>query len=400
MVSKKDFENLKWERIGEGFVFTEGPVWFHDEGALMFSDLDGDRLHKWTPEKGVQVFRTPSNEPNGAARDLDGRYLSCEHKLRGISRTEKDGTVIPLITHYQGKRLNSPNDVIVKSDGKIYFTDPCSGITDWDGNFIVEPDLDFCGVYMFDPETEILTLVTRDLIKPNGIAFSPDESILYVDDTTTYKVHAFDVNEDGTLCNGRVIATANGGDNSRPELIGGPDGMKVDIEGNLYIAGEGNVIYVIAPTGEHITMIPSPNGEFTANFVWGDEDCKTLYVCASSEVYRVRMPIAGCKTNICQEKLPAHWEAMDKRAPELLEKVFDALDAMDAFPGLSMKNQQIITFAMMVAKGDCDAMRSHAEFAVSEGSTKDELMGVAIIALSMLGIPAYKEAMRVIESVF
>ncbi len=400
MARKEDFENLVFEKLGEGFVFTEGPVWFEKEGYLLFSDIDGDAIRRWSPERGVEIFRAPSNEPNGSARDKQGRFLSCEHKLRGISRTEADGTVTPLITHYQGKRLNSPNDVIVKSDGKIYFTDPCSGITDYDGNFIVEPDLDFCGVYMFDDETKQLTLLTKSVVKPNGLAFSPDEKILYVDDTNTYHIHAFDVKEDGTLENDRIIADAIGGDNSRPELVGGPDGMKVDSEGNLYVAGEGNVIYVISPEGEHITMIPSPNGEFTSNFTWGDDDRKTLYICASSELYRVRMPIAGCRTTFVEypeeDSMPEHWAYMNDKAPELLTQVFDTFDALDTYPALTAREQQLITFAMMVAAGKKEAMGNHAGFALEEGATEDQLFGVALIALSMLGVPAYSEAIQAI----
>ncbi len=398
MARKEDFANLNFEKLGDGFVFTEGPIWFHEKGYLLFSDIDGDTIRKWSPEKGVELFRHPSNEPNGSARDKEGRFLSCEHKTRGITRTEEDGTVTKLITHYEGKRLNSPNDVIIRSDGKIYFTDPCSGITDYDGNFIEEPELDFCGVYLYDPLTEKLTLLTKELKKPNGLAFSPDEKILYVDDTDTYQIHAFDVIDDGTIRNGRVIAMAKGADASRPELVGGPDGMKVDVEGNLYVAGEGNVIYVISPEGEHIAHIASPNGQFTANFAWGDDDYRTLYICASEELYRVRMPIAGCPSNFNEEKssLPKHWAYLERRSPELLDQIFDCFDALDDFPALNEKEQQLITFAMVVALGRTGAMRAHAEGALEAGASKDALLGVALIALSMAGVPAYRDAIEVI----
>lgn len=294
MTLKEQLEDLKFEKLAGDFDFTEGPVWFSKEKYLVFSDVFVGKLYKWCEEEGVTLYREDSHKTDGNAIDREGRLISCEFASRSLTRREVDGTFSTLADKYHGGRLNSPNDVVVKSDGKIYFTDPRSGLKGDGGRIVIRPELPFAGVFRYDPETEDLELLSSSLVKPNGLAFSPDEKILYVADTILYRIVAFDVADDGRLENERVLTICQGADRSEVRKCSGPDGLKVDCEGNLYVAGDGNVIYVISPEGDHIAMIPSPNGDFPTNFTFGDDDLKTLYLCAEGDLYRVRMPIAGC----------------------------------------------------------------------------------------------------------
>lgn len=264
------------ERVATGFQFTEGPLW-HPDGYLLFSDIPANQIRKWTPGGEVTIFREPSGNSNGLTFDRQGRLIACEHGNRRVSRTEKDGTIVTLADRYQGKRLNSPNDVVVKSDGSIYFTDPPYGVRPEDR------ELDFQGVYRWAPDGT-LTLLVDDFEKPNGLAFSPDEKTLYIADTDRRHVRAFDVQPDGTLANGRTFAEL------KSDAPGGPDGMKVDVEGNLYVTGPGGT-WVFDPTGKHLGTIVTP--EAPANCAWGDADGKTLYLTARTSVYRVRVKVAG-----------------------------------------------------------------------------------------------------------
>ena len=276
-------EDAHIEQLGTGCQFTEGPVWNAADGYLLFSDIPANQMKKWTPAEGITNFRVPSGKSNGLAFDKQNRLVTCEHANRRVSRTEADGTVVTIASHYEGKKLNSPNDVVVKSDGSIYFSDPPYGLTAEFGK-LGEQELDFCGVYRLSPDGEMLTLLVDDFSRPNGLTFSPDESILYINDTERMHIRVFDVTEDGTIANGRLFAEESG------EEEGAPDGMKVDSEGNVYVTGPGG-IWVFNPAGAHLGTIATP--ERAANLAWGDSDWKTLYITATSSLYRIRLNILG-----------------------------------------------------------------------------------------------------------
>jgi gluconolactonase len=278
-------EDMQFEKLATGFQFIEGPIWIQTEGCLVFSDIYGDQMHRWSPESGLTSFRNPSSKANGNALDAQGRIITCEHIDRRVSRTEADGSLTCLASHYEGKKLNSPNDVIVKSDGTIYFSDPPSGIQSDKAGQIRPQELPFCGLFKVNPDGTGLSLLADDFTKPNGLAFSPDESLLYINDTTEKLIRVFDVDEDGRLSGGRLFATLKG------DKPGVPDGMKVDSEGNVYCSGPGPGIWIFDPAGEHLGTILPP--EKAANFAWGDSDWKSFYLCASSSLYRIRLNVAG-----------------------------------------------------------------------------------------------------------
>ncbi len=278
-------EGAKLEKLATGFMFTEGPVCDATRGCLLFSDIPGNKMRKWMKGEGIEVVRDPSGKSNGLTLDKQGRLIACEHANRRVSRMEKDGTIVTIADRYEGKRLNSPNDVVVKSDGSIYFSDPPYGLT---AEFGVpgEQELPFQGVYRLSPDCETLTLLVDDFEKPNGLAFSPDESLLYIDDTDRAHVRVFDVNPDGTISNGRVFAEIKG------DEPGGVDGMKVDSEGNVYVTGPGG-IHVFDPQGNKLGRIDVP--EVAANMAWGDDDWKTLYITASTSLYRISLGVEGIR---------------------------------------------------------------------------------------------------------
>jgi gluconolactonase len=268
------------ERLATGFQFTEGPIWLPD-GSLLFSDIPANRIYRWTAESNIEVWREPTGNSNGLTLDREGRLIACEHTTRRVSRTEGDGTVITLADQYQGKRLNSPNDVVVKSDGTIYFTDPPYGIEP------EEREQPCNGVYRILMDGTIELLID-DFDRPNGLAFSPDESILYVDDSPRRHVRAFDVQADGRLTNSRILADL---DHPQP---GSPDGMKVDEAGHLFVTGATG-IWVFEPDGTHLGVIVTP--ERPANCAWGDADRKSLYITARTSLYRIRVKVPGCACN-------------------------------------------------------------------------------------------------------
>ncbi|MBI2942517.1 MAG: SMP-30/gluconolactonase/LRE family protein [Chloroflexi bacterium] len=281
-------ESAPLERVASGFGFTEGPLWRGDH--LLFSDIPNSRIVRWQPlPEGPQVrtFRVPSNLSNGLTLDLDGRLLSCEGALRRLTRTEIDGRITVLAERFEGKRVNSPNDVVVSTRGVVYFSDPF-----WANIFVnpygrrVQPEdqeLAFSGVFRVDPDGS-LHVVADDFERPNGLAFSPDESVLYVDDTRRFHIRAFDVRADGSLANSRIFAEI------RADEAGVPDGMKVDREGNVYCTGPGGV-WVIAPSGEILGRIRPP--EVPANVAWGGADWSTLYITARTSLYRIPVNVPG-----------------------------------------------------------------------------------------------------------
>jgi gluconolactonase len=274
------------EQIATGFTFTEGPIWMAD-GSLHFSDMPGDKRRRWHPEEGVTVLRDPSNKCNGMTLDNDGNLIVCEHVTSSVVREKPDGTRETLATHWGDKELNSPNDVIVASDGAIYFSDP------WYGRMPVfgierERELGFQGVYRIGPDGGDPQLLVDDFEQPNGLCFSPDESLLYVNDTERAHIRVFDVGPNHQLSNGRVFAENIGdGDLAKGGLV---DGMKADERGNIYVTGPGG-IWVISPEAEQLGVLEV--AENTGNLNWGGDDWKELYIPSSTSVYRIRMKVAG-----------------------------------------------------------------------------------------------------------
>jgi gluconolactonase len=279
-------DSIEFEQLGSGFLFTEGPLWHAAERALLFSDMPGDEIRRWSARAGVASFRKPSHKANGLAWDRSGRLLACEHATSRVTRTETDGTVTTLASHYEGKELNSPNDIVVKSDGAIYFTDPIYGRVEFYG--VPRPsELGFQGVYRLEPDGRTLRLLAKDFGQPNGLCFSPDEKQLFINDTERQHIRLFQVSADGSLDAGRVWAETTG------DGPGGPDGMKLDSAGNLYCCGPGG-IHVFDPTAECLGVIRVP--EPTANFNWGDEDYLSLFITASTSLYRIRVKVPGCRS--------------------------------------------------------------------------------------------------------
>lgn len=272
------------ERIATGFRFTEGPLWDPRDGSLLFSDIPANRIYRWREGEVAAVYREPSNKSNGLTWDLEGRLLACEHAGRRVSRTGLDGSVVTVVGSFRGRLLNSPNDLVVRSDGALYFTDPPYGLALPMGD-IADQEQPVNGVYLLRPGEREPVLIADDFDRPNGLAFSPDEGLLYVADTPRYHVRVFKVRGDGTLAEGRLFATF-------PEDAGEgrPDGMKMDVEGNLYTTGPGGV-WIVSPDGTILGHLIFP--ERTANLAWGDGGWRGLYVTATSSVYRLRVLVAG-----------------------------------------------------------------------------------------------------------
>lgn len=276
-------DSVAFEKLAGGFKFTEGPLWHPRDKYLLFSDMPGDHMRKWSEDKDVSTFRQPCAQSNGLAWDREGRLIVCEHATSRVTRTEADGSSTVIASHHNGKELNSPNDVVVKSDGGIYFTDPVYGRFEYYGN--PRPTvLDFRGVYRAEPDGKKLTLLADDFGQPNGLCFSLDEKQLFVNDTERQHIRVFDVAADGTLAGGRVWAETTGTGR------GAPDGMKIDRKGNIYCCGPGG-IHVFDPQATCLGVILSP--EDTANFCFGDSDFCSLYITASSSLYRVRVKTPG-----------------------------------------------------------------------------------------------------------
>ena len=274
------------EQIATGFIFTEGPIWNKKGSFFLFSDMPGDVRRRWSEKGGVQEVMRPSNKCNGMTYDTEGNLIICEHITSSVVREHTDGKREKIASHYKGKELNSPNDVVAASDGSIYFTDPVYGRMPVFG-LERKQDLNFQGVYRIPPGGGDIQLLTDDFDQPNGLCFSPDESLLYINDTPRAHIRVFKMKPDGTLANGRVFFEKIGRGLGEE---GAPDGMKCDEFGNIYVTGPGG-IWVISPEAEHLGIIKVP--EVVGNFNWGDDDWKTLYICASTSVYRIRLQVAG-----------------------------------------------------------------------------------------------------------
>jgi gluconolactonase len=283
-------QDVEVEQLGTGFTFTEGPIWNPSGKFLLFSDMPGDTRRRWDEQNGVQVVASPSNKGNGMTLDTSGRLIVCEHSTSSVVRMDPDGIGggrEVLASHYEGKELNSPNDVVIHSDGSIYFSDPTYGRMP---GFGVERDqeLDFQGVYRIPPGGGDVQLLVDDFVQPNGLCFSPDESLLYINDTDRAHIRLFDVGADGSISNSRVFAEGIGtGDLSTGELV---DGMKCDEHGNVWVTGPKGV-WVFAPDGEHLGVIEIP--ENVGNIHWGGPDWSWLFVPACTSMYRVKTKVHG-----------------------------------------------------------------------------------------------------------
>jgi gluconolactonase len=247
------------------------------DGTLVFSDIPASTVYQWVGGDSVRVFRRPSGRANGIARSPGGDLLLAQHDGR-VSRITSDGREVVLADAYEGKRLNSPNDLVVSARGGVYFTDPPYGVSP------EEKELDINGVYRLDGTGE-LTLLASDFERPNGLAFSPDESVLYVNDSRTSDIRAFDVQSDGTLANGRIFATMDPPDDS-----GSADGMVVDADGNVYATGPGGV-WIYRPDGLLLDRIETP--ERVTNAAWGGDEASVLYLTAPSRVFRIQLNATG-----------------------------------------------------------------------------------------------------------
>jgi gluconolactonase len=271
------------ERLATGFEFTEGPIWHPHEGHLTFSDMPGDHMRRWVPGGGTTTFRKPSNMANGNTYDRNGCMLTCEHATSRVTRTELDGTITVLATHYRGRELNSPNDIVVRSDGRNFFTDPTYGRMAYYG-VERQPQLDFRGVYSVAEDGSGLTLLADDFDQPNGLCFSSDERQLFVNDTERGHIRIFDIAANGHLSNGRIWTEVKGGG------PGAPDGMKIDSSGNVYCCGPGG-LHVFDAEANCLGVIRLP--EVVANFTWGEDDNRSLLLTASTSLYRVRTRTPG-----------------------------------------------------------------------------------------------------------
>ena len=272
LLGAQDFSDVRIERIAAGHKFTEGPVWSR-EGFLLFSDVPQDLILQWTPGKGVSRFRESSNGANGNTFDAQGRLYSCESRTRRVVRMDRKGQLEVLAERFEGKRLNAPNDIVVRRDGHVYFTDPAFGAQQ------DTRELDFFGVYHITPRGDI-EAIARWKTRPNGVALSPDGRILYVTNSDERNVYAFDLDRQGRAANPRVVVSG---------IDGVPDGMAVDEKGNLYVTAR--ALFVYTPQGKLLATIEMP--ETPSNCAFGDPDFGALYVTARSSVYRIRLNVKG-----------------------------------------------------------------------------------------------------------
>lgn len=283
---------IAWlETLYTGMRWAEGPVWFADMRCLIWSDIPNNRLMRWCETSGaVDVFRADSNFANGNTRDPQGRLITCEHRTRRVPRTEPDGSITVLTERYRGKRLNSPNDVVVKSDGTIWFTDPTYGISAAYEGGKAESELGANYVFRFDPSDGSLSIVADDFRQPNGLAFSPDERLLYIADSGFIgnpdwprHIRAFDVRDDGTLSGGRVLTEVS------PHA---PDGFRVDSDGNVW-SSAGDGVHCYTPEGELIGKVRVP--ERVGNLAFGGTERNRLFICGHTSLYSVFVNASGAQ---------------------------------------------------------------------------------------------------------
>ena len=293
--------DAKIEKVADGFTWTEGPVWSRAGGYLLFSEVPKNAIHKWEPTKGISLFLSPSgyhgSEPftgrepgsNGLTYDWEGRLVLCQHGDRRISRIEKDGSQTVLADRYDGKRFNSPNDLVFKSNGDLYFTDPPFGLPKWYDDPAKETP--FQGVYRLSRDGKV-TLLTTELRAPNGVGFSPDERKLYVADSARALWFAFDVKADGTVVTpGRILFDGTEVSKGRPGVA---DSLKVDVRGNIFGAAPGG-IFIISPDGKLLGQFDL--GTPTGNCAWG-EDGSTLFIASSAAIYRIHLTTRGTGTSV------------------------------------------------------------------------------------------------------
>jgi gluconolactonase len=277
------------EKLHTGARFTEGPVYFGDHRCLIFSDVPSSALLRWDEQNSqVTVFRAEAHYTSGSTRDRQGRLISCEQGTRRVTRTELDGSITVIADRWRGKRLNSPNDVVVKSDDTIWFTDPSYGISSYYAGGRAQSEIGGCNVFRFDPRDQSLNVVVDDFSRPNGLAFSPDESTLYVVDSGLspdpkgpHHVRAFDVTEGGKLAKGRVLFEVSPGI---------PDGCRVDVEGNIWCTAADGV-HCYAANGDLIGKVLVP--EVCGNIAFGGPHLARLFICASSSIYAIYLNVRG-----------------------------------------------------------------------------------------------------------
>jgi len=278
------------EELYSGCRWAEGPVWFSDLDCLLFSDIPNKRILRWVEGGGVSTYRQPSNFANGNTRDRQGRLISCEHGTRRVTRTEYDGSITVIADSYNKRRLNSPNDVVVKSDGTIWFTDPTYGImSDYEG-YTAEPEQETHNVYCFDPKTGQLKIAVDDFVQPNGLAFSPDETKLYIadssyshDEKNPRHIRVFDVGENNHLTGGGVFYETD---------VGLPDGFRLDVQGNIWTsAGDG--VHCVDAGGNLLGKIKIP--QVVSNVAFGGARRNRLFITATTSLYAVYLTVNGCQ---------------------------------------------------------------------------------------------------------
>src|SRR5207253_7177670 len=269
---------------------AEGPLWWKEGGYLLFSDIHNNKRMKFEPDKGASLFLEPTNRANGLTRDLQGRLVACEHDSRRVTRLELDGSTTILANSFQGRQLNRPNDVVIRSDGAIYFTDPWtspSAPQQW--------DLPFSGVYRLTPDLGTLSLLSDDFVLPNGLGFSPDESLLYINDTRRGHIRAFELLPSGMLARhtDRAFVDLRGAE------PGVPDGMKVDVDGNVYCGGAGG-IWILDPHGKTLGRVLH-GAPATTNIAFGGDDWKTLYFTSRNHLGAVKVQIPGIPVPVAKK---------------------------------------------------------------------------------------------------
>src|SRR6185369_10351335 len=273
LVFGQDHAEIKIEQLGKGYGFTEGPAWSLKDGYLIFSDTPSDKLWKWVPGHAVEVFREHAGGPSGNAFDAEGRLYTCETRPRRVTRTDKKGAIEVLAEKWDGKRLNAPNDVVVSKTGHVYFTDPAFG------EQADHRELDFYGVYDIPPKAP-MKVIAKPAGRPNGIALSPNQRVLYVVNSDERNVRAYDLDKNGDASNERVLVSG---------IKGVPGGIRVDDQGNLYVTADGIMIY--SPEGKSIHRMELSG--HPANCGFGEPDLKTLFVADGAVVYRIRLDAKG-----------------------------------------------------------------------------------------------------------